>query len=103
MQLKRKGMFYVYIVECVDKTYYTGYTPDLERRIGLHNSGKGAKYTRARVPVTLVWKKEYHQFKSAFKTESVIKNLTRMQKEALVRGKRLDKVLKDAGKRENRS
>ena len=102
MKFKRKGIFYVYIVECADGTFYTGYTLDLEKRINLHNNAKGAKYTRGRRPVTLVWKKEYRQFKSAFKTESVIKKLTRMQKKALVKGRKLNQVLLDARKREKR-
>ena len=96
-KIRRCGKFYVYMVECADGTYYTGYTSDLVKRLKRHNDGLASKYTRARLPITLVWKKEYQQFKSAFKTELVIKNLTRMQKEALVRGKRLDKVLSDAG------
>ena len=96
-KFNRSGKFWVYILECSDQTYYTGYTPDLEKRIELHNKGKGAKYTRDRRPVELIWSKEYWQFKSAFKLEKIIKQLTRLQKEALVKGRRLDKVLADAG------
>src|SRR3989339_2121044 len=96
-KFRREGKFYVYMVECADGTYYTGYTNDLKVRLKRHNDGLASKYTRARLPVTLVWKKEYRQFRSAFKTELVIKNLTRLQKETLIRGKRLDKVLSDAG------
>ena len=95
-KFKKTGRFYVYIVECADKTYYTGYTPDIEKRILLHNSGRGAKYTRDRRPVEVVWWKEYRQFKSAFKLERVIKALTRKQKEMLVNGRRLDKVIEEA-------
>lgn len=95
-RFKRYGRHFVYIVECQDGTYYTGYTPDLKKRILLHNNGKGAKYTRDRRPVKLVWCKEYKQFKPAFKLEKIIKTLTRKQKEALVNGRRLDKVLEDA-------
>ncbi len=98
VKIKRSGRYFTYIVECSDKTYYTGYTNDLEKRVKRHNQGLASKYTRARLPVTLVWKKEYRQFKSAFKTEIIIKQLTRLQKEALVRGRRLDKVLEDAKK-----
>lgn len=94
----RRGKYYVYIVECRDGTYYTGYTPNLENRLKLHNAGKGAKYTRDRTPVRLVWKKEYRYFKKAFLMEMRIKTLTRKQKESLVSGKRLDKVLIKAGK-----
>ena len=81
----RRGKHFVYILECQDGTYYTGYTPDLERRIKLHNSGKGARYTRDRRPVKLVWKKEYKYFKPAFLMEKRIKKLTRKKKEALVK------------------
>ena len=84
-RIKRKGRFWVYIVECNDGTYYTGYTPNIERRIKLHNSGRGAKYTRDRRPVELVWSKEYKYFKSAFLEEKRIKRLERKEKEGLVR------------------
>ena len=80
----RSGMFYVYIVECADGTYYTGYTPHIKRRIELHNSGKGAKYTRQHGPVRLVWYKKYKYFKRAFKREIEIKKLKRAQKERLI-------------------
>ena len=95
---KRIGIYYVYILECSDGTYYTGYTPDIKRRIMLHNVGKGAKYTRDRKPVKLVWCKEYKYFKRAFLMEKRIKQFTRKQKETLVSGKRLDKVLAKTGK-----
>lgn len=65
-EFKREGRFWVYIVECSDGSYYTGYTPDLDRRIKLHNAGKGAKYTRDRRPVKLIWSKSYKYFKPAF-------------------------------------
>jgi len=94
---KREGRFYVYIVECCDKTFYTGYTNNLEQRLKRHNDGWASKYTRVRRPVRVVWSKEYKQFQSAFKAEMVIKQLTRLQKGALVKGRRLDKVLADAG------
>ena len=81
----RKGRFFVYILECDDGTYYTGYTPDIERRVKLHNDGKGAKYTRTRRPVKLVWLKEYRYFKKAFMEEIRIKKLSRKAKEELIR------------------
>lgn len=74
----------MYMVECSDGTYYTGYTPDIERRIELHNNGKGARYTRDRRPVRLAWYKEYKYFKKAFLEEKRIKGLTRKQKEKLI-------------------
>lgn len=95
-KFRREGNFYAYIVKCADGTYYAGYTNDLKERLKRHNNGLASKYTRARLPVSLVWKKEYRQFRSAFKAEIIIKQLTRSQKETLVGGRRLDKVLKDA-------
>lgn len=84
----RIGKFYVYILKCKDKTYYTGFTNDLEKRISLHNKGRGAKYTRDRRPVRVVWSKKYRQFKRAFLMEKRIKKLTRPQKESLMAGRR---------------
>jgi putative endonuclease len=86
-KIKRTGKFFVYIVECSDGTYYTGFTPDIERRLKIHNGGKGAKYTRDRRPVKLVWCREYKYFKKAFLEEKRIKKLTRKQKEEIVNGK----------------
>ncbi|MBU2063425.1 MAG: GIY-YIG nuclease family protein [Candidatus Omnitrophica bacterium] len=77
--------FYVYILKCKDKTYYTGYTQDIKKRVELHNKGKGAKYTRDRGPVKLVWKKEYKYFKKAFLEEKRIKTLRREQKKELIK------------------
>ena len=84
--IKRKGKFRAYIQECADTTFYTGYTSDLKKRIDLHSAGKGAKYTRDRRPVKLVWSKKYKYFKLAFLEEKRIKELTRKQKEKLVDG-----------------
>lgn len=76
---------YVYIVECSDNTYYTGWTTNLDKRINAHNLGKGAKYTKARRPVKLVYLEEYDDKSSALKREYVIKQLTRKQKEQLIK------------------
>jgi len=81
----RARKFYVYIVQCQDGTYYTGYTPDIKRRIKLHNAGKGAKYTRDRKPVRLIWCKEYGYYKRAVSKEREIKKLTHKEKERLIR------------------
>jgi len=95
----RRGKFYVYILQCQDGTYYTGYTNDLERRVKQHNTGKGgARYTRWKKVISLVWSKQYCRFKPAFLMERRIKKLTRRQKEKLVKGKRLNKVLAESGK-----
>ena len=83
-KFKRKGTFYVYIVACKDGTFYTGFTPHLKKRVKLHNAGRGAKYTRDRRPVKLVWHKKYRYFKNAFLEEKRIKKLTRKQKESLL-------------------
>jgi len=83
-EFKRIGQFFVYIVKCNDQTYYTGYTSDLKKRLKLHNDGKGAKYTKGRRPVELVWNKEYKQFRRAFLEELRIKKLTRNQKEKII-------------------
>lgn len=85
-KFRRSGTFYVYIVECSDGTYYTGYTPHVRKRVKLHNAGRGAKYTRDRRPVKLVWFKKYKYFKRAFKREMAIKEMSRPQKEKLVKG-----------------
>jgi putative endonuclease len=83
-KLKRCGRFFVYILRCRDGTFYTGYTPDLARRLELHNAGKGARYTRSRRPVELIWSREYRYFKRAFMAELKIKKLTRKKKERLI-------------------
>lgn len=75
---------YTYIVECSDGTLYTGYTNDLEKRIKAHNSGKGAKYTRSRLPVTLVYFEEYETKELAQSREWHIKRLTRAKKLELI-------------------
>nr|WP_307990486.1 GIY-YIG nuclease family protein [uncultured Niameybacter sp.] len=77
-------MYFVYIVKCQDKTYYTGYTNNIEKRLKAHNDGKGAKYTRVRLPVQLVYKECYETKSEALKREYAIKKLTRSQKEKLI-------------------
>ena len=79
-------MFYTYLVECSDKTYYCGYTNNIENRIAAHNSGRGAKYTRGRGPVRLVFLEEYETKEEAMSREFHIKQLTRSQKEELING-----------------
>ncbi|SDL98648.1 putative endonuclease [Halogranum gelatinilyticum] len=77
-------MHYVYIVECHDGTYYTGYTTDVERRVDEHNDGTGAKYTRGRTPVELVHTESFDSKSGAMSREYEIKQLTRREKEQLV-------------------
>lgn len=74
-------MYYVYILKCADKTLYTGITTDLTRRAGEHNLSKlGAKYTRSRRPVELVYSKRFKNRSNASKEEARIKKLTRAEK-----------------------
>lgn len=76
---------WVYIVRCSDGTYYTGYTTDLDRRIAEHNAGDGAKYTRGRTPVVLVHAERFDAKSAAMRREHGIKQLTRTEKESLIR------------------
>lgn len=77
-------MNYVYILKCADGTLYTGWTNDLEKRLKAHNDGTGSKYTRARLPVTLVYFEEYEDKREAMSREWHIKRLTREQKLKLI-------------------
>lgn len=77
-------MNYTYIVECNDKSLYTGWTTNLEERLAAHNQGTGAKYTRSRRPVKLVYYEEFQTKEEAMKREYAIKQLTRKEKEALI-------------------
>ncbi len=79
---------YVYIVRCRDGSLYTGWTTDVERRVEAHNSGKGAKYTRSRLPVVLAYWEEAEDRIAAMKREAAIKKLTRAQKEQLISGEK---------------
>jgi len=72
--------YYCYILLCSDKTLYCGYTNDLEKRVKTHNRGKGAKYTRQRTPVKLVYSEEFKTKSEALKREHQIKKLSRKEK-----------------------
>ena len=76
---------YVYILRCKDDSLYTGWCIDLEKRLALHNSGKGAKYTRSKRPCKLVYYEEISNKSEALKRETAIKKLTKAKKEDLVR------------------
>lgn len=77
-------MNYAYILECADGSLYTGWTKDLERRLQAHNAGRGAKYTRSRRPVALVYAEAFATSQEAMSREWHIKHLTREQKLALI-------------------
>ncbi len=78
-------MNYTYIVKCSDGTYYTGWTNNLEKRIACHNAGKGAKYTKARLPVELAYYEAFESKQEAMKREWEIKQMTRREKMGLIR------------------
>lgn len=75
---------YCYILECADGTYYTGWTVDPDRRVALHNKGLGARYTRSRAPVRLVYVEELPDRQAAMKREIAIKRLDRGGKMKLI-------------------
>ncbi|CAK7052357.1 GIY-YIG nuclease family protein [Phascolarctobacterium sp.] len=78
---------YVYILRCKDDSLYTGWTNDLEKRLAAHNSGKGAKYTRGRGPVKLVYSEQLTTKEDALQRECEIKKMTRSVKLALIEQK----------------
>ena len=78
-------MNYTYILKCQDGSFYTGWTNDLEKRIQAHNAGKGAKYTKNRRPVKLIYWEEYETKSEAMKREYAIKHMSRQEKEKLVK------------------
>jgi putative endonuclease len=75
---------YCYILECADGTYYTGWTTDPQRRVLQHNKGTGARYTRVRIPVRLVYIEPQPDRSTAMKREKAIKTLSRKQKSKLI-------------------
>lgn len=81
-----KVMYYLYILQCVDGTLYTGITTDLKRRVAEHGAGKlGAKYTSARRPVKLVFSKKFKNRSTASKQEALIKKMKRAEKLEMVK------------------
>lgn len=77
---------YFYVVECCDGSYYAGYTNQLEKRINCHNSGRGAKYTRVRLPVKLIHTQQFDTKRRAMQYEYYFKKLSRQQKERYLLG-----------------
>lgn len=82
--VKEAELHWVYIVRCKDGTLYTGYTNNLEERLRLHNLGKGAKYTRGRGPVDVVYYEKFLDKGEALRREGIIKKLNRQAKLQLV-------------------
>lgn len=83
-------MNYVYILRCADGSLYTGWTNDLEKRVKTHNAGKGAKYTKTRLPVELVYYEEYEEKGEALSRELSIKKLKKTAKEKLILKQHID-------------
>ena len=79
-------MNYTYILKCADGTLYCGWTNHLEARVKAHNEGRGAKYTKGRGPVSLVYYEEFETREEAMRREAAIKKLSRREKEELIGG-----------------
>lgn len=79
-------MNYVYILRCGDGSLYTGWTNDLQKRVAAHAAGLGGKYTRSHLPVELAYHEQFATKQEAMRREAEIKQLTREQKLALIRG-----------------
>ena len=77
-------MNYVYLLRCADGSLYCGWTTWLDKRVEAHNSGRGAKYTRSRLPAELVWFEEYEDRYEALSREWHIKRMSRTEKEKLI-------------------
>lgn len=82
-----ESVWYLYILRCGDGTLYTGITTDVEKRLEAHRSGKGAKYTRGRSPLELIYREKCGSHSDALKRELTVKKLSREQKEMLLRKK----------------
>ncbi|HWO76067.1 MAG TPA: GIY-YIG nuclease family protein [Bacillus sp. (in: firmicutes)] len=78
---------FIYVLECADGSYYTGYSTDVKKRVSVHNAGKGAKYTRSRLPVTCIYKKGFETKREALREEYAFKRLSRKEKERFLKGK----------------
>ncbi|CAM3254562.1 GIY-YIG nuclease family protein [Filibacter tadaridae] len=76
---------YFYVLECNDDSYYAGYTNDLERRVHVHNEGKGAKYTRAKLPVRCIYHECFETKREAMQAEYRFKQLKRYEKERYIK------------------
>ncbi|MEG2002586.1 MAG: GIY-YIG nuclease family protein [Clostridia bacterium] len=84
MPKKQADKSYVYLLKCVDDTLYCGYTNNLQSRLKTHNSGKGAKYTKSRLPVQIVYSETFDSKSAALKRECEIKKLSRIEKLKLI-------------------
>ncbi|MDD2484466.1 MAG: GIY-YIG nuclease family protein [Eubacteriales bacterium] len=78
-------MHHVYILSCADGSFYTGWTTDLNQRLRTHNAGKGSKYTRSKLPVSLVYYETFEDKGAALKREHAIKRLSHVEKSDLIK------------------
>lgn len=91
--MDKKTEHYFYVLECKDGSYYAGYTNDLEKRVRVHNEGKGAKYTRARKPVRCIYHEIFESKREAMQAEYRFKRLAREAKERYIgKGQELDEI-----------
>ena len=88
-------MNYTYMLKCADGTLYTGWTNDLEKRLAAHNSGRGGKYTRTRIPVVMVYAEAHEDKRDAQRREYAIKQLSRAEKLKLLESEQ--NIIKKAG------
>lgn len=79
-----KASYYVYMLQCSDGSFYTGYTTDVLRRVKEHNAGQASRITRAKLPAVLIHKESFDTRSAAMKREAEIKSLTRAEKEKLI-------------------
>ncbi|MHA6260503.1 GIY-YIG nuclease family protein [Sporosarcina sp. CAU 1771] len=94
MENDKNHLFYV--LECNDGSYYAGYTNNLEKRVSVHNEGKGAKYTRAKRPVSCIYHEVFETKREAMQAEYQFKQLKRIEKERYIgKGQILDEVTKE--------
>lgn len=77
--------YFTYIAECSDGTFYTGYTNDIQKRQQAHNEGRGARYTKSRLPIKIVYQEEFKNRSEAMRREYEIKQLNKIQKVRLIK------------------
>lgn len=94
--MDNKANHFFYVLECKDDSYYAGYTNDLERRVRVHNEGKGAKYTRAKRPVRCIYHEVFETKRQAMQAEYQFKQLTReAKKQYMAKEQMLDEITKE--------
>lgn len=85
-----ESKYYIYILKCADNTFYIGSTNNVDKRLATHNAGKGAKYTKNRLPVKLLYFEEHLNKSEALKREYELKQMTRRKKEKFLSEKNID-------------